>query len=82
MVKGVNKRIIEVNNTENPYFERAVLYLRPSVRELPNQVTLAEAESFLEVLGEMPRRPRNTGKKLIVLLFAAVTVAAVVLMFL
>lgn len=28
MVRGINKRIIEINDTQNPYFERAVLYLK------------------------------------------------------
>ena len=28
MVRGTNKRIIEINDTQNPYFERAVLYLK------------------------------------------------------
>ena len=27
MVKGVNKRVIEINETGNPYFDRAVLYM-------------------------------------------------------
>ena len=31
MIKGVNKRIIEIKNTDSPYFERAVFYLRPHV---------------------------------------------------
>ncbi|MFR8309274.1 MAG: hypothetical protein ACLVD4_02735 [Negativibacillus sp.] len=30
MVRGTNKRIIEINDTQNPYFERAVLYLKDS----------------------------------------------------
>ncbi len=29
MVKAVNKLILEINNTENEYFEKAVLYIRP-----------------------------------------------------
>ncbi len=29
MVKGVNKKIIEINNTENELFEKIVLYVSP-----------------------------------------------------
>ena len=29
MVKGVNKTIIEINNTGNSYFERAILFIDP-----------------------------------------------------
>ena len=27
MVRGVNKRVIEINETGNPYFDKAVLYM-------------------------------------------------------
>ena len=29
MVKAVNKLILEINNTENEYFEKAIFYIRP-----------------------------------------------------
>ena len=31
MVKAVNKLILEINNTENEYFEKAVFYVRPEM---------------------------------------------------
>ncbi len=31
MVKAVNKLVMEINNTENPYFEKAILYIRPEM---------------------------------------------------
>lgn len=27
MVRGINKRVIEINETGNPYFDKAVLYM-------------------------------------------------------
>lgn len=27
MIRGINKRVIEINETGNPYFDRAVLYM-------------------------------------------------------
>lgn len=30
MIKGVNKRIIEINNPENDYFEKAILFINSS----------------------------------------------------
>ena len=29
MLKGINKQILEVTNTESPYFERIVFFVRP-----------------------------------------------------
>lgn len=31
MVKAVNKLILEINNTENEYFEKAIFYVRPEM---------------------------------------------------
>lgn len=33
MVRAVNKLILEINNTENEYFEKAVFYIRPEMAE-------------------------------------------------
>ena len=36
MVKGVNKNIIEINNPDSLYFEKAVLYVKPNVTVFPD----------------------------------------------
>ena len=33
MVKGVNKRVIEVNNTGNKFFEKIVFYVEESLEK-------------------------------------------------
>lgn len=33
MIKGINRQVIEVTETGNPYFERALLVVRPSYRD-------------------------------------------------
>ena len=35
MIKGVNKKVIEINHPDSAYFERAVLYLKPDVKDIP-----------------------------------------------
>lgn len=50
MIKGVNKKIIEINHTDSIYFEKAVFYLRPEVRELPTEVSRAEAEKYISMI--------------------------------
>ncbi len=47
MIKGVSKKIIEVNHTDSIYFEKAIFYLRPEVRELPMEISRAEAEKYI-----------------------------------
>ncbi len=33
MVKAVNKLVMEINNTGNDYFEKAVFYIRPEMAQ-------------------------------------------------
>ncbi len=51
MVKGVNKKIIEVNNPDSIYFEKAVFYLRPNVYKLPEEISEREIERYISNLG-------------------------------
>lgn len=50
MIKGVNKKIIEINNPDSLYFEKAVLYVRPNVTILPEAISQKEAHRLLSVL--------------------------------
>ena len=47
MVKGVNKSIIEINNPDSIYFEKAVLYVRPNVTVFPEAVRRKETDRLL-----------------------------------
>ena len=59
MLKGVNKTIIEVNDPDSAYFERAVFYLRRGVTELPAELTKAEAVRYIADLGHQYRRRKR-----------------------
>lgn len=51
MLKGVTKRIVEINRPDNPAFERAVLYLKTDgVKKGTDPV--AEAKEYLSGLSE------------------------------
>ncbi|MBR6394891.1 MAG: hypothetical protein IKS13_08755 [Ruminococcus sp.] len=51
MIKGVTKKIIEINNPDSAYFEKAILYLRPEMREIPDQFLRDEANRYLSRSG-------------------------------
>ena len=57
MVRGTNKRIIEINDTQNPYFDRAVLYLKDMPEPPPKQAVESQAQRFLHSLGA--QKPRG-----------------------
>ena len=50
MIKGVNKKIIEINNPESSYFDKVVLYIKPS-KEIRSRNELSlEIDRYLKSL--------------------------------
>ncbi len=47
MVKGVNKQIIEINDTGNKYFERVLLFVVPGKKDLPNELLQKRAREYV-----------------------------------
>lgn len=59
MVKGVNKNIIEINNPDSLYFEKAVLYVKPNVMVFPEVLKRKETERLLNRLLPDTRTGKN-----------------------
>ena len=51
MIKGVNRQIIEVMDTGNPYFERALLVVRPGYTDTEPTRLREEAQRMLRKAG-------------------------------
>jgi len=49
MVRGVNKRVIEINETGNPYFDKAVLYMNDRAQK-PEPALEEEARRYLATI--------------------------------
>ena len=62
MVKGVNRQIIEINDTSNRYFERVLLFVSPEGSEMSSKELNREAKEFLLRLtpSEAPREGIRT----------------------
>ena len=61
MVKAVNKLVLEINNTENEYFEKAILYIRPEMS--CNSKLRSQAQLYLNKISlEKPGKFRSNGK--------------------
>ena len=78
MIKGVNKKVIEINHPDSVYFERAVLYLRPDIAEVPMHEAQAETESYLQSAPAV--RSKKQMKNWLCFLLGALTSAAVLLL--
>ncbi len=62
-VKGVNRQIIEVVNTENETFEKAILFLRAEKQDSGEEELEREAESYLNGLAVPRLSPRRKNRK-------------------
>lgn len=48
MIKGISHQIIEVTDTNNKYYERALLVLRPEYASISSEVLEKEAKKMLK----------------------------------
>lgn len=78
MVKGVNKQIIEVNNPESIYFERAVFYLKPGVRILPTELSEREISKIIAPYIDR-RKSAASLRKGRILLYSVIVIIVVLL---
>lgn len=78
MVKGVNKKVIEINDTGNEVFEKVVLYINPEYSVLSNKELKREAKVILKnySMEDFDYKRESIGsKRLVVFLFCSVLVA-------
>lgn len=81
MLRGVNRRIIEVNDIESPFFERAILFVRPDCEETAERRLHSRAVDWLAAASTPPakaakRKRRISRRALWLLLWLAAAGAA------
>lgn len=64
VIKGVNKQILEVTNTENPYFEKIIFFVKPEYNNEDRKKLQKEAETLATVT-QKPPKARISRKRLI-----------------
>lgn len=62
MLKGVNKQILEVTNTDNPYFERIIFFVKPEYKNEDRGKLKKEAEAFASVIQKPPKARVSKGR--------------------
>ncbi len=79
MVKGVNKNIIEINDTGNEIFEKVILYVKPQYNNISNKLLNSETEKILNSFTQKTDNDifvqNKKSSKVVVYLFAAVLLA-------
>lgn len=59
MIKGVNKQILEVTNTESPYFEKIIFFVRPTSPTMDDKRLHAEAIKLSKTTQKPPRQKKT-----------------------
>ena len=63
MIRGVNKKIIEVKNTGNDYFERAILFVRDQKKEISEEMLSKKADAYIISLSSFARGNNSLPQK-------------------
>ena len=79
MIKGVNRRIVEITSTEHEYFEKAVLYVRADKSNLPTENISEEAREYIGRIVPVKRNAASAGNKLLIGMIAMLLVLVVLL---
>lgn len=82
-IKGINKRVIEVTASENSFFEKAVLYVRPECAAVSDSRLADIAKEYTDMLEEsapsdmkQARRHRIFSNALVVITSAVLLISA------
>jgi hypothetical protein len=59
MIKGINKQILEVTNTESPYFEKIIFFVRPEAQQMGEQSLQKEAEKISKEVKKPPKTKKT-----------------------
>lgn len=64
MIKGVNKRIVEISNTDNKYFYKALLFVKSDCCDLSDRKIESEANKYLNnIIKKEPVKPGYLRRK-------------------
>lgn len=58
MLRGVNKRIIEIKNTDNDLFERAILFIKDSEKRSDGEIKMLSGE-YIRYLSDGNKKRRS-----------------------
>lgn len=56
MLKGVNKKVVEVVDIENEYFEKAILFIKLEKQERDERTIRQRASDYIRSIRYTPRR--------------------------
>lgn len=64
MIKGVNKQVLEINETQNGFFEKAIFFVKPEYSGMSEGKLKESARNEIERAGKPPLSAREKKKGL------------------
>jgi hypothetical protein len=74
MIKGVNKRVIEISDINSDFFDKALLYVKPDRAITPPERLDLEARAFLRTIA--PKKRSNGLARIMIILNIIALIAA------
>ncbi len=65
MIKGINRQMIEIVDTGNPYFERAFLVVQPGISQPDSELLHRQAQDLLQNTGSCSLLRRQRARELV-----------------
>ncbi len=59
MLKGINKQILEVTNTNSPYFEKIIFFVRPNTSAVGEKALENEAKKLASQMNKPPKEKKS-----------------------
>lgn len=81
MIKGVNKQVLEINETQNGFFEKAIFFVKPEYSGMGEGRLRESAKKEIENAGKPPLRSgkyKNVGIKNVFIITAVFLTGIVV----
>ncbi len=80
MLRGVNRRIIEINECNSAYFERAIFIIRPDASNISDGALRGEADALIKKMWQPPsvRRRKYKISRRVLWLITLISLAAAV----
>ena len=75
MIKGINKQILEVTNTDSPYFEKIIFFVRPESMRLDEKLLKGAAEK-ISLEAKPPKSRKSLRHRLGAAAFSAFGISA------
>jgi len=83
MIKGVNKLIVDVANPDSEFFERAIFFVKPQMKDTPTSQLNKSADALIFNTGKAKKKtPVFTGVALAGAAGVGAAIAAILLMLL